>query len=278
MGAQRRRQLNKWVVLGVLWVCQAVVGFVGSVFWLIQGTSVDTDTPWGVLRREDIFDVAFNVEFLSYFGLWIGLFTVLQGLFLLPVRRPTAKSMRGPSIWVSLSIAGLVMAFMVLALGAAIVGGAVLVFGDTDFLDGTRHPAVSITVASVSWVLFTFLLIRFCRVRPRETLLSRVASTLFLGTIVEVAAIMPIDIMLRRKMDCYCWAPTYFALSICGTIGLFIAGPAVFLSLFGKRRKRWYEGRCDACGYDMSGCSDADRCPECGAGWRMVKGCEMGRV
>jgi rubrerythrin len=52
------------------------------------------------------------------------------------------------------------------------------------------------------------------------------------------------------------------------SVGIVALGPAVLLPILSRRRKRWYAGRCDACGYDMTGTPSADRCPECGAGWR----------
>lgn len=268
MGDQKHRKLNKWCVLGLLWFVQAAIAYVVWIVWIMQGESVDPATPFGTFVPREYIQVATDLDFLFYFIFWASLFTILQGLFLFPVRKPCAIAKRGTSVWVSLSIAGLLMVAMALALVFAFESALRLMFGDNGLSDWDPHPAAWISMLVVSWVFFTALLIRFCRATPRETMLSRLASRLFLGTIVEVAAIIPLDIMIRRKTDCYCFGGSYFALSICGTIGLFIAGPAVILVLLCKRRKRWYRGRCDACGYDMSGCVDAERCPECGTGWR----------
>lgn len=123
-------------------------------------------------------------------------------------------------------------------------------------------------VLALSWAAFTPLLIAFCRRRPRDTAVSRMASLLFMGTIIEVAAIIPLDVMVRRKSDCYCGEGTFVALLICSVVGFFSLGPAIFLAPAMRRRKRRLSGRCEICGYDMSGVPDVDRCPECGAGWR----------
>ena len=93
-------------------------------------------------------------------------------------------------------------------------------------------------------------------------------AVLFLGTIVEAAAVIPLDIMIRRKTSCYCAEWTFFSLTALWSVGLLVLGPAVCLLPFGRRRKRINQGRCPACGYDRHGLDDETRCPECGAGWR----------
>ena len=108
--------------------------------------------------------------------------------------------------------------------------------------------------------------------KRHEALLGRIAATLFVGTLVEAAAIMPIDVMYRRKQDCYCFAGTFGAYALLLAAGLLTLGPAILLPVLARRRKRWYGSCCDCCGYDMTGLIGAsrviDRCPECGAGWR----------
>jgi len=47
-----------------------------------------------------------------------------------------------------------------------------------------------------------------------------------------------------------------------------LLGPAVLLPALGRRRKRYYQSNCPVCGYDMSGNAAAERCPECGSGWK----------
>jgi hypothetical protein len=125
-----------------------------------------------------------------------------------------------------------------------------------------------VAIPLAAWIVFTPLLVLFARGKRRETMLSRLTSGLFLGSVVESLAVIPLDVMIRRRTDCYCGESTFWTLLLCGTVGLFAFGPALFLVLLAKRRKRWWAGKCDWCGYDMSGSKNADRCPECGAGWR----------
>ncbi len=120
----------------------------------------------------------------------------------------------------------------------------------------------------LGWIVATPLLLAFLRRGDHESALARIASRLFMGSLIEAGAVIPLDVMVRRKTDCYCEEGTLWSLTICWGVGTLVLGPAIWLIPLAKRRKRWYAGRCEACGYDMSGCRDAERCPECGAGWR----------
>jgi hypothetical protein len=122
----------------------------------------------------------------------------------------------------------------------------------------------------LSWAVATPLLLAFLRRRDHESGLARISSRLFLGSVIEAGAVIPLDVMVRRKASCYCGEGTLWALTMCWGVGTLVLGPAIWLIPLAGRRKRWYAGRCEACGYDMSGCLHAPSCPECGAGWRSV--------
>lgn len=176
---------------------------------------------------------------------------------------------RRTPLMLSMAIAGLSAGLLLggIVLGAA---SAAELLGWRAGEDDLWYSAVALVL--LSWPVGTLLLWSFARHRPPEAALSRIASRLFVGTIVEAAAIIPLDVMVRRKSDCYCGEGTFWALSACWAIGFLVLGPAIWLLPLSRRRRRLYLGRCVACGYDMSGCRDADRCPECGAGWRAAAG------
>jgi hypothetical protein len=265
----KRHISRKIGLFALIWLAQGAIAAAVSLFWISQGMGVEPDSPLGLVPLSEFGSALGDPEFWLVFTFYYAILSTLQGIFLFPVRRPTAAKKRGASVRVSLAIAGLLMAVLTLALVFAIWSLTWLISQNRGHWGFSNTLMYSIV--GVSWVIYTPLLMRFCRTGPRETLLSRIASRLFLGTMVEAAAIIPIDVMIRRKTDCYCAQGTYLGLSICGTVGLFVAGPAVFLPILMKRRRRWYEGRCDMCAYDMSGCLDAQRCPECGSGWRTGK-------
>jgi hypothetical protein len=178
--------------------------------------------------------------------------------FLLSGDRPSAR--------LSLTIAG----FGAAALSVGIPWVALSVTGtllNASPLEEAFGTAILGTLA-LNWVIATPLLIRFLRRAPVDDVLGRVAAWLFLGSVVEAAAVIPIDVMVRRKSTCYCGEGTLWTLTICWGVGALALGPAVWLIPLVKRRKRWLMGHCEACGYDMTACPAVPRCPECGSGWR----------
>jgi len=248
------RRLARALVIGAYWLAQSSVLYFG----------------WGALLAEslapgEIWYYAGDWEYFVWVGSAVGGLAGLQLVFLWPVRKPRGTGERGVSLWLSLGVAALAI---VLLVGGVIAVGADVVWLVTDDYPADVMYRVFYGFLGVSWLVATPLLIVFSRRKRREGFLGRVASLLFLGTMVEVAATIPIDVLVRRRTDCYCAQGTYWTLTVCGAVGFFALGPAIFLTVLGRRRARWYGGRCEVCGYDMSSTPRAERCPECGAGWR----------
>lgn len=173
---------------------------------------------------------------------------------------------RGTPLWLSLVIAGLGAATLLAGVLLALIDAVELIRGEE--FDGWVYPLAVLPAFALAWCVSTPLLVAFARKRPHDTALTRIASTMFIGTIVEAAAVIPIDVMVRRKTDCYCGEGTFWALTFSAGVGVLVLGPAILLMPLGRRRRRLLAGRCGVCGYDMAGTPDASRCPECGAGWR----------
>jgi hypothetical protein len=171
----------------------------------------------------------------------------------------------GLPVRLALVIAALCAALLVAGLTLTALGVVRLL------VDEVLERAVGVTflvALAPAWLAGTVLLWRFSRGRSAEGVLSRVAAWLFVGTLVEVVASIPVDVMIRRKTPCYSAEPTYWSLSIGGAVGLIALGPMIWLGPVARRRKRWLTGRCEVCGYDMSATPRAERCPECGTGWK----------
>jgi|GEM_PF-1133851 len=275
----------KWVLLSVFWIAQAIMLYLVQAFLYVSQSNLDTTDingdqtdaliPKGILGQwptlDEYWDMLTNAEYLMVASGGILALTIAQMIFMLPCRQPGLASAHGRSVSKSLFIAGGTIGVLVFALIMGIYG-----FSE-DALDRSlpmwdqaeNHPYIAAGILiSISWLVATPLLIKFAKPGPKETLLARLAKKLFIGTIIEIALLIPLDYMVRRKTDCYCWAGTYWALTVCGFVGVFALGPAVFLPILAKRRKTWYGGHCGVCGYDMSASLDAPRCPECGTGWK----------
>ena len=196
---------------------------------------------------------------------FVAIFFTLQLLFIRPIRRPGLGT-RGVPILVSLAIGGLLAAGLVTAAFCTVTQ-----LGDV-YIKGFGVPAWSpLAVMGGAWLVSTPLIVAFCRRGRRDDRLQGLAAGLFLGTIIEAAAIIPLDALVRRREDCMCGTGTFFALIVCCAIGLFLVGPAIILPLVSARRRRWADQHCDVCGYDMRGRRGADVCPECGTGWRKAR-------
>ncbi|CAG1010180.1 hypothetical protein PHYC_03809 [Phycisphaerales bacterium] len=241
---------NRRVVIGAYLGGIALGAYLISMplAWQLSG-SVGGENDWGLTSL-----------------LCTAVFVSLHVVFLLPIRKPdTGAAPR--SVLLSLIIAGGLIGALMIALALG-VGHAVLTFLDQSGVSDSFLLWSLLGVGVVSWALATPLLIAFTRRGRPESVIQRVAARLFVGTIIEAAAMIPLDVLVRRKEDCVCATGTYLALTICGAVGLFVLGPAALLPILARRRKRWYAGRCEVCGYDMSRTSQLDRCPECGSGWK----------
>lgn len=249
--------MRRWrTILLVGLIEAAAIVAIGSL-WLAQAG--------GSLSLADLLAVWADQTAVAAIVVWAALILAGQGVILLPVRRPIHTIEGGVSVFFSLAAAGLCVSVM----SSAVVYASLELFNKWDvFIDrpGTGWAMLGMLVGG--WALATPMLLAFVRRGQRDTMVSRVGAGLFLGTAIETIAIIPIDVMVRRRTDCYCGAGTFLALTLTGSVGLVALGPAVFVPLLIRRRKRWRMSRCDHCGYDMTGNLDADRCPECGCGWR----------
>jgi hypothetical protein len=208
----------------------------------------------------------------SWFGslaalLGVLVLTGLQGILLLPIRRPREVGGKGVPAWVMLTVVGLAVSFLPAAFLMAVVHLLESYGVSGPFTDSSLWITLGVVVLA-TWMVTTPLLIRFSRRKRPETFLARLSARIFTGTIIEAAAIIPMDVLLRRREDCACATGTLWAMAVCGTVGMFALGPAIFVPVFARRRRRWYLGKCEGCGYDIRATPRAERCPECGMGWR----------
>ena len=264
--ARRQHWLKaRWRAVVGLLGGMAVVTYIIGLLLVVTISIEDGGSGWW----GSFIDVFGDVALQFWLVIVTLVITAAQAIYLFPVRRPQLDMHRSSShprsVKVSLAIG---------ALGAAGMGmGAILALHEaTELFDvnisGDWSAALFFGVLiGVQWVVFGFLIVCFVRRGQRERVLGRFASSLFLGTSLEVLALIPLDVMVRRKTSCYCWSGTFYGLMWASGVGLFALGPMIVLPLVHRRRKRYYMQRCDACGHDMRGHLDADACDACGAGW-----------
>ena len=212
---------------------------------------------------------------------WVGGFILgLQSLLLLPTWRPKPKKTRGVPVWISLGAGAFICASLVGAFALAVMD-ALREKGDQD----TYMLPAALTVTAIAWVVGTVLFVGFAaahRDLSREWLVARISKGILKGTAFEALAIVPLDIMIRKKSDCYCAAGSVLAWAMCFAVGVIVFGPAALLPALARDRDAWYRGRCDACG-EKKEAVDAtadgyrgpteERCRKCGE-----RLCELGCV
>jgi hypothetical protein len=167
-----------------------------------------------------------------------------------PIRAtPMFLSMLGASLIAGAIFAGLVGALV----------SIVYLITDAEF-DETTWVIVGFGVSWLGWGLFFAQMDKSgWRDRYRKMYLWLVR-----GTVLELAVTVPVDVMVRRKTDCYCEHGSFVALA--GGIGCagILFGPGVVLLML-RRRTRWLrqDEICFGCGYDVRATTEP-RCPECG--------------
>lgn len=273
-----RAPLGKWTLVSLWWIAQTLFVLLTMPAGGILAGSVDgpAGRPFGIFSISEYMNVFTDGEY------WIAAvcvcagFIVLQLMMLLPVRRPRPRLKRGWPLWFAVGAAGLCGAVLAGAIVAAAISITMLV--DKDELYSMLLTWLFLPTMIVGWLVATPLLHAFARRHlaaghTHEFTLQRISALLFKGTLIEAALIIPLDIMIRRKTNCYSGTSTFWAMTMCIGVGLVSLGPAVLLPIFGRRNKPWFAQHCDACGYDMTGIAAAPgaqpRCPECGTGWRV---------
>jgi len=137
---------------------------------------------------------------------------------------------------------------------------------DSDMLDHAIVWLVLLVVFTGSWVSWSFILLVFTREMWADRLLGRIVHVLLAGTIIEFIVILPIDMMVRRRTDCYCATGTFLSICFAGTALLWLAGPGAWIAITSRRHRAVRERYCERCGH-ANGPTPGEHCPECGCTW-----------
>ena len=142
---------------------------------------------------------------------------------------------------------------------------------DRDLLDHWWVGMLVLVMLLASWAFWSALLLVFSRELWADRALGRLVGLLLGGTILEVLVVIPIDVMVRRRTDCYCATGTFYSLTLAAAGVLWLAGPGIFFALTSRRRRAWRRDWCARCG-QAKGPSPGARCPECGFEWGPAAG------
>ena len=257
--------MRRWIILGVGLPVYAFVlmmlatGIMRAI--LVQDWASD---DWSEFLPE-------LLDLLRVGEWWVnaGILTIVavgtQAVFVIPViwKRPP-KAPRSRSLEISLIIAAAVAGGLTLGLMFAFATFAEVVLEiSSDWNLGASTPEALVTAIFVgSWVFWSVVLLVFCRGIWADRTLGRVVGLLIGGTLLEVLVVLPLDIMVRRRTDCYCFAGTFFALCIATVATLWLAGPGIVIALTSRKHRHWRELHCFRCGY-AKGPSPGAVCPEC---------------
>ena len=204
---------------------------------------------------------------------WLGflpglLIASTQYLFLVPVLNVrVGLRPEGRSLLVSLVGAAFAAALAATALVLTLTDVVwLLARGDAwEYDPYWRLIIVVLGVLACSWLMWTPILVIFCRRRPDRTGPGRLVGLLLGGTLAETVVIIPIDVLVRVRSVCYCETASFHATWVATLALLWLTGPGIVLAVMSRRRRAWLQN-CSDCGY-RKGPSPGPKCPECGRAW-----------
>lgn len=257
-----------------------VAGLVG--YWLLLSSDEDfslSDFEWG----KAINPLAWieNGPFTDWgvvlmLALPVFLVIATQIIFLLPVfSNRLGVASKGRSLKRTICAAALVGGFLFTALILSLLEllkvwepAGEWIADRSEILGGDVAAVLAVFWASIGigWLLWLPILFIFARRAGPRRFHERLVVVLLAGTVLETLVIVPIDVMVRRRTDCYCGTGTFLALCISIWAWLWLAGPGIILAITAKRRRLRAETHCLNCGYGK-GPSPGAVCPECGYAW-----------
>lgn len=293
---QRPRRI--WQIL-VLAICALLGWYILSVLWsllilLIVGfQEIDSAQPQGGFNEvvdwhywgELVNPFAMGTEEITLVWLPTGIIVLTQFAMLLPAVRPLRADGRPRRPWMA-GLVGGILALLVtggcllaladiprIPVGLGFIGDSSLgkarssANNQVEVLMTRWMPVLGLGIMLVSWVFWTIVLLVTLQKAPSGWL-ARTVRWLLVGSFVELAIALPIYVIVRRRFDCWCSLPSFWAVVSSLAVVLALTGPGVVL-LWRRRADlptdAWSD-RCMVCGYRRAPDADA-RCPECGTRW-----------
>lgn len=270
------RGLPRWQGLAVVFAAHAVLALVIAPAFLapalLEAASVKdaiAEVPgyWKWIFTLGWMDAEWGANFWTTVVAvvaWAGLATA----FVAPLVGSAETGSKSRSLASSVVAAAVLGAAICSLLFATLVEGLIAAFSQDAAMFGAVYDRVEAAIwlgALGVWIVsggVWFALLRRAGSSRDPAVLDRMLRALFAGTAVELVLGLPIYLMARKKIDCYCTTATFLNLVLGTTALLWLCGPWAILLATRSARRGWARGACAACGYPRR--SGGTVCPECG--------------
>ncbi len=254
------RLLGLLLLVAVSFTMASVVGLV-TVIAIASFPSELHDVP---TRVAEVIFRRLPTDIESWWPIWIGaaFIAITQGAFLLPTFSPIARSGRPRSLrWTVFAASGI--AAMLSAAWLFALFGTIAHFAANNAPQLSAGTVLAMFAAQliVPWIVWHRWISR--RAMRHDVPEAWIVRRVLAGTGLLVAGTIPLDVIVRRKTNCYCAEGSLFALTwgIGGAFWCF--GPAILLGRTRRMRRALRGAFCRGCGHARSPAGEL-RCPECG--------------
>jgi hypothetical protein len=280
MAKPRRRIPRPFVLLPAV-----LLGWVVMVLaWSIMFSLLFDESP----KLEDIGLILnpFTIDDEFVYVVWIpaAIIVLMQFALILPLARPLTLKGTPRRPWYAAVAAG--------GLAALLVGGvigliaelprlpyALEIVAGTDGFDPRSDAEATVDALMAwlwwvglgmmlcTWIVWTTMLLQAMR-RGALGWLPRTIRRLIAGTFLELALVLPLYLLVRRRFDCWCALPSFWSVTFAMGALLTLTGPGVVLiwrRRAGLPTDAWID-RCLICGYRRAP-ESGPCCPECGQRW-----------
>lgn len=261
--------LRRWPVFVLLVPAYTVLLFIlGSLLLALISREMILDSSLSIFASVE--ELLGDPEWWTFGGIVASISVAIQAVFLIPLfdRRPP-RGERSRALVLSFIIGSFVAALLMVGMALSLAELVSLLSEERFSVDqmGEAYRILIGTLFFGGWAFWTLCLIVFVRDIWSDRILGRMVGALLAGTVLEVIVVLPIDIMVRKKTDCYCDTGTFFTLCIASAATLWLAGPGIAIALLSKKHRMWRRDHCLRCGYSR-GPSPGIVCPECGYQWQ----------
>jgi hypothetical protein len=189
-----------------------------------------------------------------------------QIVFVLPFVKPPTITTKGKSLIVSSLIASIAGSFLVVGFAAGVFSFITSFLLDNQTTDEYYVPVFMYSIGA-AWIVWSVLLLMYIKRKNYDPSgLVRITSWMFAGSVVEMLLMIPFNVMVIKRTDCYCATGSFLSLTLSVFATLWLFGPFMVI-LLAWRKRPWTKDHCFSCGYPRK-VRDAKECSECGVSFK----------